>query len=472
MKPLESIYSRLPVWLQDAAVTAQGAIYARQRFGDAFREEHALLKSTEMAPPLQLELLQTARLKRMLSHAAANVPFYRSVINPKIPSKLRAGDWSALLDLPITEKLNLRRDPFQFCVGGARQKGWIPWNTSGTTGTPITLFYEASAVSRQYAYVERYREQAGVSRFDRRAQFTGKMIVPGDRSSRYWRYDFANRALMLSSVHLNSDTIPRYLDALRRFQPRYLSGYPSAIALLARHALRSPEQSLRIKAILTSAETLLDEQRDAMEAAFGAKVYDQYGQTEMQSFWFECRYRRMHAHPLFGVTEILRPNGQPCRAGEAGDVVLTGLINRAMPLVRYRVGDRAAWTDEDRCPCGRSMPMIQQIDGRKEDYLYSAERGWVGRMDPALKGVQGLLECQFIQEQPDRLRVLFVPLPSFGRDDKERLEANLHERLGSSIALDFEAMETIPRGANGKFRAVVSKLPAHLQLVTGLREVA
>ena len=208
MQQLKSIYAQLPVWLQNVAVSVQGAIYQRQRFGQAFRDEYALLKGTEMAPPLQLELLQTARLKRMLAHASACVPFYRSSIESNHPARLRAGDWSAFHDIPITEKSDLRRDPLQFCAGGSYQKGWIPWHTSGTTGTPLTLYYERAAVSRQYAYVERYREQAGVSRFERRAQFTGNMIVPGDRPSSYWRYDIANRALMLSTVHLNSETIP------------------------------------------------------------------------------------------------------------------------------------------------------------------------------------------------------------------------------------------------------------------------
>ena len=472
MKQLSSIYSRLPAWLQDLAVTAQGALYYRQRFGGKFREEHALLKATEMATPLQLELLQVARVKKMLFHAARHVPQYQSRISNRSWEKLRAGDWSSFYDLPITEKSSLRLNPQSFLSQLKPRSGWIEWNTSGTTGSPIQLFYEPGAVSRQYAYVERYREQAGVSRFERRAQFTGKLIVPGDHSSRYWRYDWANRALLLSTVHLTPETIPQYLKALRDFQPAYLSGYPSAIALLARHALRFPEQSLRIPAILTSAETLLPEQRIAMEAAFEAKVYDQYGQTEMQSFWFECRYRRMHTHPLFGVTEIIHPDGSHCRPGETGDVVLTGLINRAMPLIRYRIGDRASWSDEDRCPCGRSMPIVERIEGRKEDYLYTSQRGWVGRMDPALKGVNGILECQFIQETMHRLRILLVPAADFSAADRALLAKNVKDRLGASIHLDFEIVAQIPRGPNGKFRAVISSVPGHFAVQQEMEELA
>ena len=453
-------------------MTAQGAVYYRQRFGGQFREEYALLKATEWATPLQLELLQVARLKKMLVHASHHVPYYQQRIPKCTWEKLRAGDWSSFFDLPITEKTSLRLEPESFLTQLQSRSKWIEWNTSGTTGSPLNLYYEPSAVSRQYAYVERYREEAGVSRFERRAQFTGKMIVPGDHSSRYWRYDWANRALLLSSVHLKPSTIPLYLSALRKFQPSYLSGYPSAIALLARHALRFPKQSLRISSVLTSAETLLAEQRVAIEAAFGAKVYDQYGQTEMQSFWFECRYQRLHAHPLFGVTEILHPDGSQCRPGETGDVVLTGLLNRAMPLVRYRIGDRAAWSDEDRCPCGRSMPIVERIEGRREDYLYSTQRGWVGRMDPALKGVNGIFECQFIQEELERVRVLLVPTADFSPEDRALLAKNLKDRLGALIQLDFEIIAQIPRGPGGKFRSVVSHLPDCFLVPQEMEELA
>jgi phenylacetate-CoA ligase len=460
MSQLDSLYRKLPAWLQDAAVSLQGAIYHRQRYGGVFAEEHRLLESVESSSGLQLELLQVARLRRMLAHTASVVPYYRQRIAKGMWEQIRAGDWSAFHRLPITEKSTLRAEINRFYAGGAPQKNWIAWNTSGTTGSPMQLYYTPEAVSRQYAFVERYREQAGVSRFVRRAQFTGKMISPGETQSRYWRYDLANRAMLMSTVHLNARTIPDYLRAIEAFEPEYLSGYPSAIALLARHALRKPGYQFRIKAILTSAETLLPEQRDAIEAAFGGKVYDQYGQTEMQSFWFECRYRRMHAHPLFGVTEIVRPDGSQCAAGEVGDVVLTGLVNEAMPLIRYRVGDRAAWSHEDRCPCGRAMPIIDHVEGRREDYIYSAQRGWVGRMDPALKGVNGVLECQFIQHVPEAIEVLCVAGPEFQQVDQLILEKNLNDRLGSDMRIDFKLVPAIPRGANGKFRAVISKLPA------------
>ncbi|MDX2268734.1 MAG: hypothetical protein NW208_11555 [Bryobacter sp.] len=463
MKLLDDLYKKLPVSVQHLAVSAQGWVYRRQRYGQAFRQELKFLLNTEFASPLQLELFQTARLREMLRYAHARIPAYQGKGLDAIAASLRPGHSHTFASLALTPKSLVRTSPESFWPDGQKPKNSIPWSTSGTTGTPMTLFYSPASVSRQYAFVEQYRLQAGVNRFLRRAQFTGKLIAPPGEKQQFWRRDHANNCLLLSTVHLSRQNLPLYLEALEAFQPAYLSGYPSAIALLAQAALRNPHLKLPLRAVLTSAETVTDEQRLLVGSAFGCRIYDQYGQTEMQSFWFECRYGRMHAHPLFGLTEILRPNGEPCRPNEMGDVVLTGFLNQAMPLLRYEVGDRAAFSDESKCPCGRNMPIIAGIEGRRDDYLYSPERGLVGRMDPALKGINGILECQFVQHTPTSLDIYYVPTTDFTHEELARFRANLEDRLGGSLLLRFHAKQSLERGANGKLRAVVSKLdPAFL----------
>lgn len=472
MKQLESLYLRIPSPLQDLAVSVQGYVYRQQRFGRSFRDEYSFLQSTEFASALQLELIQTARLRRMLTHATQRVPYYRGWLSGREIESIRPGAMEALQALPITEKCALREQPASFMEDGKPEGGAIAWNTSGTTGSPMRILYARNSVSRQYAFVERYREEAGVNRHQRRAQFTGKLIAGESNDERIWRFDLANNCLLLSTVHLHPKKLGDYLDALRRFEPRYISGYPSAIALVAQEALASRRKKIRMQAALTSAETLLDSQRSVIEQAFGSRVHDQYGQTEMQSFWFECRYGRMHAHPLFGLTEILRPDGLPCEAGETGDVVLTGFLNTTMPLIRYRVGDRAAWSNESSCACGRHMHIVARVEGRKDDYVFSYERGLVGRMDPALKGVAGIRECQFIQDDPTSLRIVYVPEEGLSPQDLDRFRYNLRLRLGGSMDLRFEQVTSIARGPNGKFRSVISHLPKTFATDLHTEEVA
>jgi phenylacetate-CoA ligase len=440
---LERIYSALPIPLQHACVTAQGARYHHWRYGGIFREYLAMLKRTEHLSAKELAEIQQAEINRLRRFAVTHVPHYRKCGT--------AG---------FTNKDQIRERPEDFLADTLPPRALIPWQTSGTTGKPLTVYYSPEAMQKMWAFVEWYRNTAGVGKGDRRCQFTGKMIVPAnqaDSTKIFWRHDWANHALLLSAVHLRPENLPFYAAAVARFQPVYLCGYPSAIAVLADYYRQSGQCAPRLKAALTSAETLLDHQRRAIEATFATRVYDQYGQAEMQSFWSECEAGRMHAHPLAGVTEILRGDGTPAAPGEIGEVVLTGLVNDAMPLIRYRVGDTACFSAES-CPCGRSMPVIAEVGGRLDDIVYTRERGFLGRLDPVLKGVPHIVESQIEQESLDVLRVRFVPTGRFRAEDLAVLEGNLRARVGRSIHLEFECTDRIPRSANGKFRFVISRL--------------
>ena len=445
---LEQIYSALPIPLQHACVTSRGVTYYRWRYGGVFPGYLEMLKRTERLPAEQLGALQEAELLRLRRFAAAHVPHYQR--ESRTPFHTAA----------FTTKDQIRERPQEFIAETYRRHALIPWHTSGTTGKPLTVYYSRRAMQKTWAFVEIYRNTAGVTKGDRRGQFTGKMIVPPNQAPSkkiFWRHDLANRALLFSTVHLLPENLPCYAAAMERFQPAYLSGYASSMFVLADYYRQSGRRAPRLQAALTSAETLLEHQRRAIEETFTTRVFDQYGQAEMQSFWYECEAGRMHAHPLAGVTEILRPDGTAAAPGEMGEVVLTGLLNDAMPLIRYRVGDTARFSTES-CPCGRGMPVIEEIGGRLDDVVYSRDRGFLGRLDPVLKGVRNIVESQFEQESLDLLRVRFVPGARFTTEDLQMLENNLRARVGRSMHLEFECTNRIPRSANGKFRFVISRL--------------
>ncbi len=366
---LHHLYSALPIPLQHACATAQGARYHHWRYGGVFQDYLNTLRRTEYLPAKQLCELQSVELGRLRQFVALHVPHYRK----HGPAAL-------------TTKDQIRERPEDFIADTFPRRALIPWHTSGTTGKPLTVYYSREAMQKMWAFVELYRHTAGVGKDDRRCQFTGKMIVPPRQSEAkkiFWRRDLANHTLLLSTVHLLPENLPRYAVALERFRPVYLSGYPSAMYVLGEYYRQSHIPAPTLRAALTSAETLLDHQRRVIEETFATRVFDQYGQAEMQSFWYECEAGRMHAHPLAGVTEILRADGTAAAPGEMGEVVLTGLVNYGMPLVRYRVGDSARFA-ADSCACGRGMPVIEEIGGRMDDFVYTRERGFLGRLDPVL----------------------------------------------------------------------------------------
>jgi phenylacetate-CoA ligase len=445
---LQQFYSALPIGLQHVCATAQGAQYRHWRYGGVFQSCLEALKRTEYLSADRLRELQTVEIRRLRRFVTTHVPHYRK-------------HGSAAL----TGKDQIQERPKDFIADTFAQRALVPWHTSGTTGKPLTVYYSRAAMQRMWAFVELYRNTAGVTKDERRGQFTGKMIVPPSQSAStktFWRRDLANRTLLLSTVHLLPENLRWYAAALERFQPVYLSGYPSSMYVLADYYRQSGRPAPRLRAALTSAETLLHNQRLAIEETFATRVFDQYGQAEMQSFWYECETGSMHAHPLAGVTEILRPDGTSAAPGEMGEVVLTGLVNYAMPLIRYRVGDTARFAT-GACPCGRGMPVIEEIGGRLDDFIYTRERGFLGRLDPVLKGVRNIVESQFEQESLDVLRVRFVPAAHFTAEDLQTLENNLRARVGRGIHLEFECTDRIPRSANGKFRFVISHLDRNVR---------
>jgi phenylacetate-CoA ligase len=154
--------------------------------------------------------------------------------------------------------------------------------------------------------------------------------------------------------------------------------------------------------------------------------------------------------------------------GEEGDFVCTGLTNVDMPLVRYRVGDRGRRAaTATGCDCGRTLPLLQAIEGRQDDVLYTVDGRRIGRLDPVFKAGQPIREAQVIQEALDRVRVRYVPAPEFTPEAGRSIIDQLQARMGP-IEVILEPIDAVPRTANGKFRAVICDLPADQRRSLGL----
>jgi phenylacetate-CoA ligase len=133
--------------------------------------------------------------------------------------------------------------------------------------------------------------------------------------------------------------------------------------------------------------------------------------------------------------------------------------------VRYEVGDRAALSLDHSvpCPCGRTLPHLESIEGRADDVLYTRDGRPVGRLDPVFKAAAGIREAQIVQETLDRVRVRLVPSSAYRAAHGGAIARELRLRMGA-VEVIIEEVETIARSANGKFRAVVSQLPPHLRV--------
>jgi phenylacetate-CoA ligase len=217
-------------------------------------------------------------------------------------------------------------------------------------------------------------------------------------------------------------------------------------------------ETLPMKAVFSSSETLLPIQRERIESAFSCRVFDFYGHAERVAFATECeRHEGKHIAEEFGVVEITDGDGVPVRDGDAGYLVGTSLYNSAMPLFRYRTSDVSAILTEP-CSCRRTLRRVRDVTTKAEDIVLTPD----GRMiSPSIlthpfKPLVQVLKSQIIQERLDHITVKIVPSSEFSPRDREQLIHELQLRLGSNMSIDIELVSDIERQQSGKYRWVIS----------------
>jgi phenylacetate-CoA ligase len=363
-----------------------------------------------------------------------------------------------LRQLPLLEKETVRAEGFRLIPAGFHRKQIVWFHTSGTTGKALEVPISRECFEREYAFRWLHYSWAGIQLSDRIATIAGHPVAETRRlRPPFWMTNYAEKQLLLSSQHLTPATIPHYAAKLRAWGPALIHGYPSSIYLLALGLAERQETGIRPRAIFTASETLLETQRSVIESVFGCKVYNWYGNTEMTANIVECDYGRLHVKPEHSFLEFLDPEGRPARPGELAEIIATGFGNDAFPLIRYRTGDTAILSDRP-CECGRSGPRALSVTGRVEDIIVTPEGRHVGRLDHVFKDSSNVREAQLIQETPDTLVVRIVRREDYGPAETERVTQHLRERLGDRMRFEFQFVDHIPRGANGKFRFVISKV--------------
>jgi len=468
------VFPLLPGPLRTLAASAHGLTLRSWRYG---RDHTALVLDAaqrESWSPEQWRQWQEARLAHVLRRAATRVPFYRqywegvvgrplSVAGQAVPGEQaadgrKAGDcpWLELQNWPLLEKEEVRRHPRLFVADDCDTRQMYREHTSGTTGTPMDLWWSRDTVRRWYALFEaRWRVWHGVSRYDRWAIFGGQIVAaPDRRKPPFWVWNAPMRQLYLSVYHLAPDLARFYVEALRRYRVVYLYGYTSALYTLAHDVLDQGLSVPDLKVVITNAEPLSEHQREVIGQAFACPVRETYGMTEIVTAAGECEHGRLHLWPEVGIVET-----RPLANSAGSELICTGLVNADMPLLRYRLGDAAELAPPaEHCPCGRRLPVLRRLEGRSDDVLITADGRRIGRLDPVFKGAMAIREAQIVQDAPEAVRVLVVPARGYTAADGEEVRSRLAARLGTAVHVTVEVVSAIPRAPNGKFRAVVSRL--------------
>ena len=220
-----------------------------------------------------------------------------------------------------------------------------------------------------------------------------------------------------------------------------------------------------VGAVLTTSETLRTDQRELIERVFECRVFDFYGLAERVIFSTECeRHEGHHVNLDYGIMEITNDNGEPVAEGELGWIVGTSLHNLGMPFLRYKTGD-VTRLRMHRCSCGRTFPIMDDVTTKAEDIIVTKDGRFISPsvLTHPFKPLQGIAMSQIVQEDRESITVKLVRSSGFRSEQEAALLHGLQERLGDGMRIRIEYVDDIPRGANAKFKWVVSKVPLELR---------
>ena len=453
----KKIYQKSPYIFKFILLNIKGYFNKKQRFNKDFKsflEEHIELWEADLQV---IESYQKDKLTQLLSEAFKYSEWYASIMkqNGITLDDIESNPLETLKKIPLLQK-NDRKHNVDLIVSSHRETAMLNY-TSGTSGAPMIDYLDLYSVNQSFAIWKRFHKVIGIEPNCRQVRLSGNLIVSTKtKKSPFWVYNYFDKQLLMSTYHLTESNLTSYITKLNKFKPVLIDGYPSAIYIISRFINKNNIiLNFKPKAIAVTAETLYDYQRDDIEKAFQCKVFNQYASSEGSPFITECIHDNLHLNIDSGVFEFIDMEGNPAKAGGIAKLVVTSFINYKTPLIRYNIGDTVLLASENKkCDCKCKMPIIEKIIGREDDILWSKEKGYVGRMDTAYKGLIGIKKSQIIQESPNKVVINMVIEHDYSEVIQKKLIKNLKERLGEKIDYHVNIVENIPTGSNGKIDAV------------------
>lgn len=419
------------------------------------------LEASQWWSPEQVRELQNQKLRRLIAHVYANVPFYRDLMESR---GLKPGDFQTTADLPllpIVDKSVITSN-YQdaLCDRSIAQDRLIQAASSGSTAERLHYWTTKPQKARKWAGLFRWWELAGYRFGDPYATFqlAGNQGLRGIPLLEGLEWAML-RHRWLSAQHMTDAILGDYVRQLEHDRPVLLRSYTSTVYYLALYMVREG-LNVHIPAILTTGEMLSEHMRETIEQAFRpGRVFNEYGGDGMQ-IACECdRHNGLHINAETYFLEIVR-DGQRVADGELGEVVLTNLEATATPFLRYNIHDVAA-LDPSPCSCGRGLPRLSRLEGRLTDLFVTADGHWLtvhqftaffARRVPSVRAFQ------VIQRQVDDILIRLVVDEGFGEADRQLIEETFRGYMGPNNRFTLERVDDIPTTPAGKRRFFISEV--------------
>lgn len=441
--------------------------------GEVAREDAAISKSaaeqmydslsvSERLPPLELQAYTRHLLTPIARHAFDTVPFYRNrlagIFRPD-----RTVDHDAWLDLPVLTRRDLA-DDFEALKSNAIPMAHgetRPGTTSGSSGIPVTVLKTAFAGKMEQAIMGRFYRWVGLNPMHRlvmiRAAAHPKLRYEVQEDEPWvpaWMapVDFGTYSRLAYPTTLSDQ-----LAYIQRQGPVYLNTQPSNAMGLVATAEQAGVTGLEVKGIITLGEFVPQQLRTDARRVLGCEIFDTYSANEVGTMASQCACGSLHVNAECILVEVLRPDGSPCDDGEEGRIVLTTLLNSAMPLIRYDIGDIGFLGG--RCDCGLTLPkltltvgrlrrLFKFSDGTEVAPIFGME--WFASAFP-------VVQWQLAQIGPEALELRFSSRADDDAMNYEAVTQGLRDYFRRPVSVSFKRYDDMTVGPGGKIDQFVKE---------------
>lgn len=396
------------------------------------------------------------RLRELFSFARKHLPYYAALFARCGVEPQTDDPYAELARLPVLDKTDIRAHAEQMVYRDV-PGGPIPHSSGGTTGDTLHFYVDRTRQAQTLAARLFMQRLFGVHPGDRRVYLWGSPIETKMSRLKRWRDRILNE-IMLDAFEMAPVQMDAHLATIASFKPRLLYGYPTAMALLARHATQryGPRDFPWLRLVVLTGEEITADEAAQVRETFGCRVVAEYGSRETGLMAHECPQGAMHVIAPHVHIEIAA-GGRPVPPGTCGDIICTTLNTRAQPLIRYRIGDIGALAPGE-CPCGLPFPLLRVEGGKITGFIALSD----GRVchgavtSHVLRDQAGIVEFKTYQRAVDSFEVLLVVDEHFEPAVIQRVQQRYRELFGPQVRVDCRLVERIPPDPSGKRRYVVS----------------
>ncbi len=403
-----------------------------------------------------------AALKAMLIHAGATSPYYcdvfqRADFDPNVVTSP-----SDLAVLPFITKSDLNSGMPRILSSQFRRDELVESSTGGSSGLTLTFYRDNRTTEIKRAQDLLFSGKIGVYPGTKRAWVWGAPLDAWRQQSfkSRIRNSLSERAIFFHSYEGSTASIEAFLHRLNKHKPEVILAYPNMLAVLAEYARDHKFPLHPVPKVVVTAETVHDWQRELFSEVFGAVTYERYGAREIGTLASEVNcHRGLHIFEPSYVIEVVDERGQAVVPGEMGELVVTDLCNRAMPLIRYRTGDMVA-LDESLCGCGCTWHRISRVGGRILDLVTRPDGSRVAGqvMLDVLRAVAMNYRVQISQTAVNTFVIRHLETDTIDGDIRRRLLESFKAYLGAEVTLEYEKVKELTYDKSGKYRWFINEL--------------